>query len=181
MILNPEDTLILIIDIQEKLINATYNKETILKNSVILSKTASLLEMPVIVSEQYPKGLGCTIDEIKSNLDDKVKYFEKTAFNALEEPELIATLKAINKKNIIVMGIETHICVHQTVCNLLELGYKVTLVSDASGSRAEKEHLSTIECIKNNGANIKTTEMILFELIKSAKHPKFKEIQGYIK
>ena len=90
-------------------------------------------------------------------------------------------LKETNRNQILVFGIETHICVHQTVANLLEQGFDVTVVSDACGSRSEIEYQQALLCMKENGAKIKSTEMVIFELLKSAKHPNFKEIQGMIK
>lgn len=182
MILNQENTQILIIDIQEKLLNASFNKEIIEKKSEIISKAATILNIPVIVTEQYPKGLGETIDSIKENLSaDNTKYFEKVSFSALADSELLKQLKKNKKQQVIVLGIETHICVHQTVADLLKLGCNVVIASDACGSRSELEHICGLENMKSSGAEIKTTEMILFELLKTAKHNKFKEIQALIK
>lgn len=176
MILNQDDSLVLVIDVQEKLLNAVFNKEEVAKKSRILAKSANILKLPIIVTEQYPQGLGETIDGIK----DSAKLFIKTAFNALND-ELLKELEKNGKKQIIIWGIETHICVHQTVEALIEAGFEVTVVSDACGSRAESEYKSALACMMRNGANIKTTEMILFELLKGAKHPNFKEIQSLIK
>lgn len=177
MILNQEDSLILIVDIQEKLINATFNKDIIKEKAKILAKAANILNIPIIITEQYPQGLGSTLDFIK----DLGKVYTKIDFNALTDNNLLNEIKNFHKKQIIVMGIETHICVHQTVNSLLEKGYETTIVSDACGSRTQIEYLSGLECMRQNGAKIKTTEMILFELLKSAKHPNFKEIQTLIK
>ena len=97
-----------------------------------------------------------------------MSYFEKVKNLPLKEEPII-------------MGIETHICVYQTATDLLDKGFNVTIVKDACGSRTETEYTNALECLKSQGANIKTTEMIIFELIKSAKHPNFKEIQTLIK
>lgn len=177
MILNQDDSLVLVIDVQEKLLNAVFNKEEVSKKSRILAKSANILNLPIIVTEQYPQGLGETIDGIK----DSAKLFIKTAFNALTDDLLLKELQKSGKKQIIIWGIETHICVHQTVAALIEAGFEVTVVSDACGSRDESEYKSALACMMRNGANIKTTEMILFELLKGAKHPNFKEIQSLIK
>ena len=177
MINNIETTQVLVIDIQEKLLNAVFNKEVVEKKSRILVKVAEILGLPIAVTEQYPQGLGESIEGIKEN----AKTFVKTTFNALEDAELLNVLKETNRNQIIVFGIETHICVHQTVANLLEQGFDVTVVSDACGSRSEIEYQQALSCMKENGAKIKSTEMVVFELLKSAKHPNFKEIQGMIK
>ncbi len=180
MIFNQENTLNLIIDIQEKLINSAFNKETILKNSEILAKTATILNIPTIITEQYPKGLGDTLSNVKQNTNNPL-IFEKTDFNAFSNDAVIASIKKLNKKQIFVCGIETHICVLQTVLTLIEEGYNVAVIKDACGSRNEFEHLSGLSYLKSCGAHIITTEMLLFQLLKSSKHPNFKEIQLLIK
>lgn len=180
MVLDIDNTLILIVDIQEKLLNAVFNKEIVEKKSEIVAKASSILEIPVVVSEQYPKGLGETVSEIKNNLVN-ASFFEKTTFNALEVSELCNEIKNSGKKQVVVVGIETHICVHQTVDALIKSGFDVVVLKDVCGSREEVEYVSALEHMKDAGAKIKTTEMFLFELLKSAKHPKFKDIQSLIK
>ena len=178
MILNQEDSLVLIIDVQEKLLNAVFNKDLVEKKSKIIAKSTQILDLPLFITEQYPQGLGETVEGLKENTDN---VFIKTDFNALTDDILLQSLKSTGRKQIIIFGIETHICVHQTVSALLGLGFSVTVVSDACGSRSESEYLRALEVMQKNGANIKTTEMVLFELVKSAKHPNFKEIQALIK
>ncbi len=168
-------TSMLIIDIQEKLLNAVFNTYNVRTNSEILAKAAELLELPVFITEQYPKGLGSTVIPVIG------KVYEKTAFNAIEDIKLLQDLKNSSNKKVIVFGIETHICVHQTVTGLIENGFEVTVISDACGSRFQEHYEAGLECMKANGAQIKPTEMVLFELLKSSKHPKFKEIQSLIK
>ena len=180
-LVNQEDCLLLIIDIQEKLLNAVFNKTEVEKSSEILAKTANLMNLPVIVTEQYPKGLGDTVPSIRLNLPETSNYFEKISFSALDEEKIINTIKKYNKKQIIILGIETHICVHQTVSALLDEGFQVIVVKDACGSRSNSEYLSAMDIMKDNGAKIKTAEMVIFELLKTAKHPNFKEIQLLIK
>ena len=180
--LNQDKTQVLIIDIQEKLLKAAFNKETLATKAEIIAKATSILNLPVIVTEQYPKGLGETINSIKEHLPkDNTNYFEKVDFSALNDSKLLDTLKKNKRKQVIVLGIESHICVHQTVNSLLKLGCDVTVISDACGSRAESEHLSALECMKSAGVKVKTTEIILFELLRTAKHPNFKDVQALIK
>ncbi len=180
-ILNTDDTAILIIDIQEKLLNAIFNKDIVAKKSEILVKAANILSIPTFVTEQYPQGLGSTVDSIKFNLSVDTKFYEKTTFNALTDDTLKNDIKNTNAKNIFIAGIETHICVHQTVNALINTGYRVTVLKDCCGSRSEFEYNSALETMKDYGAKIKTTEMVLFELLKTAKHPNFKEIQALVK
>ena len=177
MIINEKDCLFLVIDIQEKLLNAVFNKEDLEKKAKILVKTAEILNLPIFITEQYPQGLGETVDEIKN----KSNVYIKTSFNALEDKNLENDLNITARKQVIIFGIETHICVYQTVCALIEKGFDVTVVSDACGSRSEVEYKYALDILRNYGAKIKTTEMIIFELIKTAKHPYFKQVQALIK
>jgi len=179
--LNVNNTLIIIIDVQERLLNAVFNKETCSSKAEIIAKTASILGIPVIVTEQYPKGLGETISQVKTALGGNAEYFEKTAFSALENKDILETIKNTGKKQIVIFGIETHICVSQTAAALIRNGYEVNIIQDACGSRAKSEYLAGLERMKDNGAHILTTEIALFEWLKSAKHPNFKEIQNLIK
>lgn len=179
--LNLENSLVLIIDVQEKLLNAVFNKETLSKKAGIISKTAQILGIPVIVTEQYPKGLGNTVDEVKQVLPENTQFFEKTSFSALNNPEILDAIKSYNKNQIVIFGIETHICVNQTAAALLELGYEVNVIKDACGSRSEIEYEAGLERMKDNGAHILTTEIALFEWLKGAKNPNFKDVQALIK
>lgn len=179
--LNLEDSLVLIIDVQDKLLNAVFNKEQVEKKSAIVAEASKILGIPVVVTEQYPKGLGNTIPAVKDALAEDTEIFEKTAFSALNNEEILEAIKKHNKKQILIFGIETHICVSQTTAALRELGYEVSVIKDACGSRAEEEYLAGLERMKDNGAYIVTTEIALFEWLKGAKHPNFKAVQALIK
>lgn len=176
-----QNSILLIIDIQEKLLNATYNKNTLKNKAVILTKAASILNIPIYITEQYPKGLGSTISEIKSLLPENSAITEKTDFNAFENKSSFEKFKSFKRRQVIVLGIETHICVYQTAEFLINNGYSITIAADACGSRLKEESDYGLDNIKQKGADIKSTEMILFELLKTAKHPNFKEIQSLIK
>ena len=178
MFLESDKVIFLMIDIQEKLAKAIFNRETVIKNATVLSKTAKNLNIDFFITEQYPQGLGETLVDLKT---EKSVIFIKTDFDATKNKELANLIKDSGKTQIVLFGIETHICVYQTAMSFLELGYDVTLISNASGSRMESEHLSALNYIQNNGGKIKTTEMVIFELLKSSRHEKFKEIQGLIK
>ena len=180
-ILNIEDSLVLIIDVQEKLLNAVFNKTSLEKRAEIIAGAAKILGIPVIVTEQYPKGLGATVEGLKNTLAEDTQYFEKTAFSALENQEVLDALKKSGKKQVVIFGIETHICVSQTTNALINEGFEVSVIRDACGSRSELEYSAGINRMKDNGAHILTTEIALFEWLKSAKHPNFKEVQMLIK
>lgn len=180
-ILNKEDSIVMIIDVQEKLLNAVFNKASLEKKATTLANTAKILEIPVIVTEQYPKGLGATVETLKEVLPENTQYFEKTAFSALENNDVLEALKNSGKKQVVIFGIETHICVSQTTNALIQDGFEVSVIRDACGSRSELEYLAGLERMKDNGAHVLTTEIALFEWLKGAKHPKFKEVQMLIK
>ncbi|OGI01368.1 MAG: hypothetical protein A2Y25_02625 [Candidatus Melainabacteria bacterium GWF2_37_15] len=178
--LNTENSLILIVDLQEKLVNML-ETDTISGKAAKLLKAAGILGIPCIISEQYPKGLGSTIKELKHETTDKTVFFEKTAFSAMQESGFKAVLKDFKRKNIIICGIEAHVCVYQTVADLIAEGYEVEIVQDITASRNEFEFQIGMEKMKQLGAKITSLEIVLFELIKTSKHPHFKEIQGLIK
>lgn len=178
--LNKEDSLLLIIDVQEKLV-AALDKDVVVRRTAALVQSAKILEIPTILTEQYPKGLGPTVEQIKMNLNPNSVVYEKTAFSALRQEGFLEKLKSFNKKHIIVGGIETHVCVHQTVADLLNEGYEVYVVKDACASRNKYEFKQGIECMQENGAKISCLEIVLFEWLKDAKHPCFKEVQSLIK
>jgi len=175
------NSLVLIIDIQEKLLNAVFNKETLAKKAGIIAKAANILNIPAVVTEQYPKGLGGTIESVKEALGESAKIYEKITFSALDNEDILSVIKSSGKKQIILFGIETHICVSQTANALIEAGYEVYAVKDACGSRSEIEYNAGLERMKENGAKFVTTEITLFEWLRSAKHPNFKEVQSLIK
>ena len=174
-----KETAIICIDIQEKLVNMLKNSSEIASNTVKLIKAAAILNINTIITEQYPKGLGSTIEEIK-NIKN-FKTIEKTSFSALQTEGFKEEFEKLKTKNVVIFGIETHICVYQTVIDLLEKGYNVYVVSDCSSSRSEFNHNSALDLMRQKGANITTLEIVLFDFLKSSKHPNFKEIQGLIK
>ena len=180
-VLDENDSILLIIDVQEKLLNAVFNKETLVKKAAIAVHAASSLGIPIIVTEQYPKGLGKTVEDVKNKLLQNVSIYEKTFFSALDEEFVFDAIRKFKRKQIVIFGIETHICVNQTVNALIELGFDVSVIKDACGSRDEKEHQAGLERMREDGAHILTTEIAMFEWLKSSNHPCFKELQALIK
>lgn len=174
--LSVKDSLVLMIDIQERLV-AALEKDVIVSKAQKIIDGAKLLDVPVFVTEQYPKGLGNTVVA----LPDNAEVVEKTYFNALLEEGLFDKIKAYDRKQIVIFGIETHICVYQTACALMEVGFEVYVVKDACASRNKYEFKMGIEAMRDSGAKISCVEMILFEWLQGAKNPKFKEVQSLIK
>lgn len=180
--LDVENCALVIIDIQEKLVNATTKQgENAAKNAYKVSKAAHILSIPTIITEQYPKGLGETIPAIKEIIADDTPIIEKSSFSALCENNFQNNFNKLAKKQIIICGIETHICVFQTAMDLISQGYEIFIINNACASRNIEEHNTAITLLRQHGAKILTTEIILFEWLKTSKHPHFKEIQNLIK
>lgn len=176
-LLNVENCVLVAIDFQEKLVGMLQKDDAAVKMEKLLT-AAKILNIPTIVTEQYPKGLGSTIPTF--DLTDTV-VLEKTAFSAMQGEDFREALVQTGKKQVIIGGIETHICVHQTVSELIDAGYEVYVVKDACASRNTYEFKQGIEAMKQNGAKITCLEIVLFELLRTSKHPNFKPVQALIK
>ncbi len=178
--LNKDDALLFIIDIQERLLPVMKDGEKIIKNNVILIQASSELGIPVILTEQYPRGLGSTVLEIGEKLDTSAKVFEKISFTGYTD-EVRGALEESGRKKIIITGMETHVCVFQTVRDLLDDGYEVFIVRDGVASRKKDNFLNALDLMKSMGAVIMDTETIIFDLLKVAGSPEFKVLSKLIK
>lgn len=178
--LNKDNAALIIIDVQERLANIMKIKDEVVKNCVHLIELSKMLTIPIVLTEQYPKGLGQTIAEIRDALP-LYQPIEKLTFSCCEEPNFLNEIKKLNKKTIILAGMETHICVLQTCIGLLEEGFNVHLVSDAVCSRAKANYKTAIEFMRDAGAVITCTETVLFQLLKVAGTEEFKAISKRIK
>lgn len=179
-LLDREDSLLLVIDVQERLV-AALDKDVIVTRAGRLLDAANILNIPVVISEQYPNGLGRTVPQLSEKIKEGTPVFEKYSFSLLREEGVLDKIKSFGKKQIIICGIETHICVHQTAAELIDEGFEVVVAKDACASRSKYEFKQGIEAMQANGAKISCVEIILFEWLRTAKHPKFKEIQALIK
>lgn len=178
--LDRKDSLLLIIDEQEKLVK-TLDKDIVLARTSTLAKAAKIMEIPTILTEQYPKGLGHTVDLIKQSVSSDTPIIEKTAFSAVKEKGFLEKIKSYGKNQIVICGIETHICVHQSATDLVEAGFEVYVAKDACASRNKYEFKLGIERMKANGAKISCVEIVIFEWLRSSKNPYFKQVQALIK
>ena len=169
---------LLIIDIQEKIIRQIFNKDLIIKNIKKLIDAYQILEENIFVSEQNPFKLGATIPELLPKTG--FKKIEKMEFSLANIQEFLEELKNKKITNLIVCGIETHICIQQTVLDCLQKGFEVFLISDAMGSRNRVDHEIALQRMNQSGAILTTTESIIFELCKTADRKEFKEIRNII-
>ena len=173
---------LMIVDIQEKL-TAVMPEKVInrLKSNVdILLTAANQLNVPIIATMQYPKGLGGIESFVKDKLNETSKCFEKTSFSGLEAEGLLEHLDKLNKKQIILVGLEAHICVLQTALESIEKGYDVFVVSDAIASRKLTSYETTLTRLEQTNVWLLNTESVLFEWLRDASHPNFKALSKLI-
>ncbi|MDD3172957.1 MAG: isochorismatase family protein [Herbinix sp.] len=176
-----EDTLALVIDFQERLVPVINNKDELLHNTEILIKGLKALQIPMLVTQQYTKGIGMTVPEITEAIGEVFTFQDKLTFSCAENEEILSKIAESGKNNIIICGIEAHICVLQTVIDLIAKGYNVILVEDCVGSRRERDRQVGIKRAIAEGAIPTCYESILFELTRVAKTDVFKEISRLIK
>ncbi len=180
MRINAKDCVFVQVDVQERLFPHIADNEELEKNLLILVKGLKLHEIPIIVNEQYKKGIGETIPSLKELTDD-YPHFEKTTFSCCGNNDSLAAIKATGKNIVILAGIETHVCVLQTALDLLSEGLQPVLVTDCVNSRKAKDKDMAIQRLIQAGVIPTTYESLLFELTENAKHPVFKEISKLVK
>ena len=173
-------SLVLVIDVQGKLASLMFEKEKTFKNIQGIIKAARILDVPILWSEQLPQKIGSTIPEIAHLLKD-LKPIVKSSFSCCGEKKFLGALYGLKRKQIIIVGIETHVCVYQTVTDMVESKYEVQMVADATSSRSLENKQYGLERIKEVGGQITSTEMTICELLKDAKDVRFKEILNLIK
>ncbi|HSU53048.1 MAG TPA: hydrolase [Candidatus Dormibacteraeota bacterium] len=171
---------LLVLDLQEKLLPSMSEPPRVIQNAVRLLKGAEVLQLPVFATEQYRKGLGPTVPEI-ARIIPGFQPFEKIAFSACGADGLDAAFQAKGLADVILCGIETHVCVCHTCLDLLAQDLRVFVVADASASRTEANHRFGLDRMRDAGAAIVSTEMILFELLREAGTPDFKRILTLLK
>lgn len=181
MRITPENSIALVIDIQEKLIHSIYKHKYLVKTTQYLLEALNILNIPKIFAEQYPQGLGSTIPEISKFITPNDKVCPKTSFSAADDENILQELQKSQKQNVILFGIEAHVCVLQTFIDLRAKGYNVILISDCIGSRNKYDKKSAVIRAQQEGVLISSYESIVFELSRSAKNPNFKAISELIK
>jgi nicotinamidase-related amidase len=179
-ILSQDDSVLVIVDIQERLVNAMTVKEQVVDNCLHLIELAKLYKMPILLTEQYPRGLGPTVEKIKNALP-LYQPIEKSSFSCCGEPNFIGETSKLRRKNVILTGMETHVCVLQTCLDLLHQGLNVHLVNDAVCSRSKQNWETGIAFMRDTGAVVTCTETVLFQILKVAGTEQFKAISKRIK
>jgi nicotinamidase-related amidase len=190
--LNAQNAALVVVDIQEKLIHAVQEEARLVKSCETLIKGCRILGLPILYTQQYTKGLGPTIpsiiDAATVNMDDpagsaptEFAFIDKTSFSVMGEPAFQKQWKTHGKPQAIVCGIEAHVCVLQSVFDMLDKEFDVFLACDAVSSRSASDCANALNRAAAEGAVVTTVETILFELMKDAGHPKFKEVSKLIK
>ncbi len=180
-ILDAHHAAFVIIDVQEGFRGIIPDFAVMAANITRFLQGAKILDVPVIVTEQYPKGLGRTAEEILFALDPDHAPLEKTAFSSCGAPAFVASLKQLDIRQVILGGIEAHICVNQTAHDLIDAGFQVHLLADCISARFEVNKKAGLDKMMQSGAVPSTVEMALFELMRDAKHEQFKAIQQLVK
>jgi len=175
-----ERTALIIIDVQDKLAHLMYRKEALFENLQKIIKGTHILGIPILWLEQNPEGLGPTIPEV-ADLLSNTEPISKLSFSSCRNDRFIQALKALNRKEILIAGIETHVCVYQTAVDLVNLGYEVQIVADAVSSRTMENKKIGLQKMRDAGVSLTSTETALFELLKVAEGKQFKEILKVIK
>lgn len=178
-LLRADDTLAVIIDVQGRLARLIDGSEKMIAQIALLVRALKILEIPLIWNEQVPDKLGETVPELKELLPDEP--ISKTCFSCAGSVEFMTALARTQRNQVLVAGIETHVCVHQTVQQLCQHDYEVNLLTDAVGSRNAAAHELGIRRAAQSGALLSNVEMALFELMVDAQHPRFRDISKLLK
>lgn len=174
--LDSNKALLLVVDIQENLNGRIFDHEAMLARCVAMIQAARILNIPAILSEQYKKGLGETVAEIREALGPDVKGYEKLAFGLFGDPALRGAIEASGRKQLILTGVETHVCILQTALKGLEAGYDVFVAEDAVSSRNACDRKTALRRMRQAGVIPATVEMLIMEAQVTAANPRFKSL-----
>ncbi len=182
-VLSAENSLLILVDIQAKLsaVMPEAEAELMMENTGSLLEAAVILNIPVLLTEQYPKGLGATDAGIASKLPAATKAFEKTGFSCCAAEDFCAALESSGRNQVILAGLEAHVCVLQTALELLHNGYQVYVVEDAVCSRKAEHKFYALQRLQQQGITITNHESVLFEWLRDARHPDFRSISGLLR
>jgi isochorismate hydrolase len=176
-----KDSALVLIDIQEKFAPVIAGMEGVVRNAGILAQASKKLDVPVMASEQYPQALGRTVPELRLALEDESAYFPKMCFSVVGCEPLYTRLARTSRRQVLLAGVETHVCVLQSAFAFMDKGFSVFVVADAVSSRREWDRDMALRRMEKHGVEIVTTEMVIFEWLKVAGTPLFKSVQPLIK
>jgi nicotinamidase-related amidase len=180
MLMSADRSCLLVVDIQARLLPSMSAPHTVVDNTGVLIRAARRLDIPVLASEQYPRGLGPTVPEVASLLPADCTV-EKLSFSCLGDDGFVRRFRDVGRPQAVVAGLEAHVCVLQTVEDLLDVGAETFVVADATASRTDANHAAAMRRLRDAGAHLVTTEMVVFEWLAKAGTPAFKELSALIK
>jgi nicotinamidase-related amidase len=179
--LDAENTALAVIDVQGKLAGMVHEHEKVLTHIQYFIRACESFGLPILWSEQAPDKIGETVEPVKQLLYPMIKPIHKRSFSCYDSPQYVEHLKKIKKRQILITGIETHVCVYQTARDLQRHGYEVHVVADAVSSRFPYDRELAIKRMRDEGITITTAEMAMCELLKTADNPHFKKIVSFLK
>lgn len=182
--LNREEAVLLVVDVQGKLVPAIHKDlyPRSLKNMQITIEAAGTLGLPILLTEQYPKGLGRTVPEVMQALDGKnYQLYEKMTFSCARDEGFLSAVSDLARRQVIMVGMETHVCVYQTSVDLSRAGYSLFVLDDAVSSRSLHNYQSGLQALRDAGCTVVSTETAIFQLLKVAATPEFKKVVSLIK
>jgi nicotinamidase-related amidase len=179
--LNADKSVLVIVDVQGKLAELMYDKDRLFENIRILIQAAEILDIPIIWAQQCPDSLGATVPSVSELLEEKTEPINKATFSCCDNETFIRKLKELSRNQILLCGIETHICIYQTAVDLKAEGRDVTVIADAVSSRTIENKDTGIERLRREQVKISSTEMAIFEIVKTAEHPNFRKLAKLIK
>jgi nicotinamidase-related amidase len=180
MLMRAEKSCLLIVDVQERLAPVMTDPRRVIHGCSVLMRSASKLDVPILVSEQYPQGIGPTLFDLREWLPEG-GTFAKTHFSCADEPAILQRLADSQRPQVVLAGIEAHICVLQTAFGLRDKGFEVFVVADASASRRPESEEAAWARLRQGGVSVVSTEMVLFEWLRVAGTPQFKELVALVK
>jgi nicotinamidase-related amidase len=179
--LNLNEAILVVVDVQEKFMPVLFEPQRLVSACQLLIGGAKILGLPILVTEQLPEKLGPTVTELREVLGSDYRPIIKAEFSAFANESFRRTFAAIERTQLILCGIEAHVCIRQTTLDALALGYEVFLVEDAVSSRYEFLYRSGVQSCVEAGAKRTNAEAVLFELMATAEHPQFREVQNLVK
>ena len=175
------DTVLVIVDAQERMMSAIRKSERVIDQISRLVRGCKELNVPILVTEQYPKGLGPTVAPIREALGEGYNPLEKISFSAAKDLDFMRAFEASGKHQVLICGVETHVCVYQTARDLHNLGWTVEVVADAVASRTQRNRNIALTRMEHHGIDFSTVEMALFDMMESADIPEFKAVSAIVK
>ncbi len=175
-----DDTFFVLIDVQGKLSTVMHEREALIENCLKAVQCMQALDIPIVWTEQIPGKMGETVTELSELLGD-TKPIEKISFSCCGEPSFVSAVEALGRKRAIVAGMETHVCVYQTAADLFAAGYHVEVLADAVSSRTPENKLVGLEKMKIANVEVSSVETVVFELMRTAEHPSFRDILKIVK